>query len=95
MSKVKYGVELINSMFSEKTTAVIRASVDSIEIGAIVIKLDYNEMNNQAFYNALKSLALCAEICNITLVTLSEIIATHFGHEKIKLCLGQENNNEK
>ena len=50
-------------------------------------------MHNQAFYNALKS--LCAEICNITLVTLSEIIATYFGQEKIKLCLGQENNNEK
>nr|DAV53836.1 MAG TPA: hypothetical protein [Caudoviricetes sp.] len=78
-------------MFSSKTTAIIRASVDSIEIGAIIIKLDYNEMNNKALYNALKSLALCAEITDLSLVTLSEIIATHFGHEKIKLCIGQEN----
>lgn len=91
MSKVKYGVELINSMFSEKTTAIIRASVDSIEIGAIILKLNSNEVYNKAVYNSLKSLALCAEICNITLVTLSEIVATHFGHENIKLCLGQEN----
>ena len=89
--KTKYGVEFINSMFSEKTTAIIRASVDSIEIGAIIIKLDYNEMNNTALHNALKSLALCAEITDLNLVTLSETIATHFGHEKIKLCIGQEN----
>lgn len=89
--KTKYGVELINSMFSSKTTAIIRASVDSIEIGAIVIKFDFDEMNNKALYNALKSLALCAEICDLSLVNLSEVIATHFGHEKIKLCIGQEN----
>lgn len=91
MSKTKYGVELINSMFSSKTTAIIRASVDSIEIGAIVIKFDFDEMNNTALYNALKSLALCAEITDLNLVTLSETLATHFGHEKIKLCIGQEN----
>jgi hypothetical protein len=89
--KTKYGVEFINSMFSEKTTAIIRASVDSIEIGAIIIKLDYNEMNNTALHNALKSLALCAEITDLSLVNLSEVIATHFRHEKIKLCIGQEN----
>mgnify|MGYP000369982487 CR=1 FL=1 len=89
--KTKYGVELINSMFSEKTTAIIRASVDSIEIGAIIIKLDSNEMNNTSLYSALKSLALCAEITDLNLVTLSETIATHFGHVKVKLCIGQEN----
>lgn len=88
--RTKYGVQLINAVFSAKTTAVIKAVVDSIEIGAITIKFDKDEMNNIELYNALKSLASCAEICNLNLVTLSEILATNFGHANIKLCIGIE-----